>query len=236
MSFLGNLVSEFTGHHKNQEQPPQAPPPWVARWDDSASRWIFVNEQTGERTHNYPQQGNGGGYNGGYAPQGGYGQQSGYPPQSGYPQQSGYPPQGGYGQPAGYGYPQGGGYGGQQGGYPQEEPKKKSNALGYGVAAVAGIAGGALLVHEGEKVHEHYEEDKYRLENKVADGVQDVEDFPEDAAQWTGRKVRTAPLSFSVSSVHCSVSCAKTYIVHAICFPDWVDLLLPVTSASPDVT
>lgn len=48
---------------------------------------------------------------------------------------------------------------------------------------------------------EHFEEDKYRAEydvnraenyvdNKVYNGVQDVEDFPEDAARWTGRKVQ----------------------------------------------
>jgi hypothetical protein len=25
------------------------PPPWQARWDGDADRWIFVNEETGER-------------------------------------------------------------------------------------------------------------------------------------------------------------------------------------------
>ena len=69
-------------------------------------------------------------------------------------------------------------------------------ALGVG----AGVLGGALLMHEGEKVHEDFEEDKYRVEQrfdraedrvdydagriegwgerKFDDGVNEVEDFP----------------------------------------------------------
>lgn len=39
-------------------------------------------------------------------------------------------------------------------------------------------------------VEEHWDEDKYRMENKFDNGVQDVEDFPDDAARWTGQKVR----------------------------------------------
>lgn len=37
---------------------------------------------------------------------------------------------------------------------------------------------------------EHWDDDKYRLENDARDGVQDVEDLPDDAARWTGRKVQ----------------------------------------------
>jgi len=29
--------------------PPEVPPPWQARWDSDDDRWIFVNEETGER-------------------------------------------------------------------------------------------------------------------------------------------------------------------------------------------
>lgn len=34
-----------------------------------------------------------------------------------------------------------------------------------------------------------FEGDKYRMENRVDNGIQDVEDLPEDAAAWTGRRV-----------------------------------------------
>jgi hypothetical protein len=34
-----------------------------------------------------------------------------------------------------------------------------------------------------------WDEDKYRFDNDISNGVQDVEDFPEDAARWTGKKV-----------------------------------------------
>ena len=28
--------------------PPEVPPPWQARWDGDANRWVFVNQETGE--------------------------------------------------------------------------------------------------------------------------------------------------------------------------------------------
>lgn len=94
-----------------------------------------MNQQTYERTYNYPGPGN--------QSQGGYGQQQGG--YSGYGQQYGsYEQQGGYGQQQGYG-----------GGYPpQEQYQKKegSNAWKYAAAGVAGVAGGALLMHEGEEI------------------------------------------------------------------------------------
>ena len=34
-----------------------------------------------------------------------------------------------------------------------------------------------------------WDRDKYRMGQKVDDGVQDVENFPDNAANWTGRKV-----------------------------------------------
>lgn len=93
-----------------QQQPPQVPYPWVARWDDRENRYIFINEQTGERSWTPPGQG-----------QGGYG--------GGYQQQSQY-----------------------SGGQP-EEKKGHGNAAAWGVGGAAlGLAGGALLMHEGEEM------------------------------------------------------------------------------------
>ncbi|KAI5248994.1 hypothetical protein E4T43_01097 [Aureobasidium subglaciale] len=135
---------------------PQVPPPWRAVWDDRDNRWLFINEQNGERTFEHP--GRTGGYGGGYG--------------SSYNQG---PPQGQYG-----------GYEQQQ----QQPPKKSHNGLAYGaMGAAAGLAGGALLMHEGHEVKEDWEEDKYRAEEKFDRFENRVEDAPEDAARWTGRKV-----------------------------------------------
>ena len=143
MSFLSGLVNEF-GHHGGRggggsggynqgdynqgssggygPPPPQVSPPWVARWDEREQRWMFINERTGERTHEHP-----GAYGGG-----------------GYEQRGGYD--------RGYG---GGGYGG--GGYQEERREERHHGGGHGMmygaaGAAAGLAGGALLMHEGEKI------------------------------------------------------------------------------------
>jgi hypothetical protein len=127
---------------------PQVPPPWRAVWDDRENRWLFINEQNGERTFNHP--GQAGGYQG--------------------------PPQGQYG-----------GYEQQQ----QQPQQKKNHNVAYGaMGAAAGLAGGALLMHEGHEVKEDWEEDKYRAEGKFDRFENRVDDAPEDAARWTGRKVR----------------------------------------------
>lgn len=147
MSFLNNLVNQFShqgqgggqqqggygqsqGGYAQQEYqyqqntnyggnqgPPQCPPPWIAEWDNYQNRWIYINRETGQRTHEHPGQG-------------GYGNR-------GYQQQ-------------GYG---GGGY--QQQSYGSQPPQQQSHT-GRNVAlgAVAGLAGGALLMHEGHKVGE----------------------------------------------------------------------------------
>ena len=142
-------------HYPQAPQHPPLPPPWYSEWDAQDRRPIFINPQTGERTFEHPMPS--------YMPSGGYGQ-GGYPPPGGYDRREqeyerggGYQ-QGGYGgQPAGYGsygQQQMGGYGG---GYEQEKHEKKSggHGLAYGaMGAVAGLAGGALLMHEGEKVGE----------------------------------------------------------------------------------
>jgi hypothetical protein len=146
MGFLSELVHEFKGKsgHSSQQQggppmagasqgPPPVSPPWYAEWDGRENRWLFVNQQTGERTFNYPgpgyaqQQGSYGGPQGGY----GYGQ-GGYSNQGAYNQGS-YNPTNNYQQ--------------------QEEQKKQGgNGWKYAAAGVAGVAGGALLMHEGENI------------------------------------------------------------------------------------
>ncbi|KAF2131015.1 hypothetical protein P153DRAFT_208906 [Dothidotthia symphoricarpi CBS 119687] len=202
MGFLNELISDFTGQggqsqnsgsqNQSSQGPPPVSPPWVAEWDGRDNRWMFVNQQTGERTYNHPGQG--------------YGQQqqgnSGYGQGGGYQQQQGNS-----------GYGQGGGY--QQG---QQEQKQGGNAWKYAAGGAAGLAGGALLMHEGEEMN-GWDRDENRIandfenapenaanwagqevgrvdnfgdrvENKWDNTVNDVENFPEDAAQWTGEKVQ----------------------------------------------
>jgi len=176
MGFLNNLVSEFThsgqsGQGQQAGGPSQAPPPvsppWYAEWDARDNRWLFVNQQTGERTFTYPGPG--------------YAQQQG---------NYGAPPQGQYGQG---GYNNQGAY--NQGSYnptqQQQQPEKKSGGNGwkYAAAGVAGVAGGALLMHEGHEMHEDFERDKYRMEDRVDEFGNDVSNFPENAAGWTGEQV-----------------------------------------------
>nr|POF27642.1 hypothetical protein CFP56_71451 [Quercus suber] len=95
-------------------------------------------------------------------------------------------------------FPGRGGYGGGgMGGYEQQSTtcveedergeRRGGGGGGHGLAygalgALAGLAGGAFLMHEGHEMKEGFEQDKDRVE-------QNVEDFPEDAAEWTGRKV-----------------------------------------------
>jgi hypothetical protein len=140
MGLLGDLVSGLSGKSGHGQQqysaggsqqgPPPVSPPWFAEWDSRDNCWLFVNQQTGERTHTHPRPGYG-------QQQGGYGQQ-----------------QGGYGASSGqYGYGQGG-YGNQGGAYqqPQQEHKEGGNGWKYAAAGAAGVAGGALLMHEGDDI------------------------------------------------------------------------------------
>ena len=152
---------------------PQVPYPWVAEWDDRDRRWIFINRENGERTFQHPQPS----YSGGG---GGYGERS-------------------YNQD----------YGGEERrGYDEQQPEKKDHHVRNTVmGAAAGVLGGALLMHEGEKVGEYkiarqpltcadsliedrFKNAKYDLEDDARDGVQDVENFPDDVARWTGEKVQ----------------------------------------------
>jgi hypothetical protein len=144
MSFLNNLVNEFTHKGQNQQsqgygqnqsygqqqqygggygqqqsynnERPNPPAPWIAEWDQQQNRWVYINRENGQRTHEFPQ-GNRGYGGGGYQQQGGYGQQS-------YNQQ------------------------------PQQQKSHSGRNTAIGVAA--GLAGGALLMHEGEKIGNLY--------------------------------------------------------------------------------
>lgn len=107
---------------------------------------------------------------------------------------------GGYGGGYGSSYSQGPPQGQYGGGYEQQQPqheKKSHNGLAYGaLGAAAGLAGGALLMHEGHEIREDWDEDKYKAEAGFDRFENRVEDAPEDAARWTGQKVNHLPIPF----------------------------------------
>lgn len=111
--------------------PPLQPPyPWVSRWDHQAQRWLFVNEQTGESRWEFP--GGGGG---------------GYDERRSEPSYYGGPPARQYGQQT------------TTATYVEEDReagrRQHGSGLGWGIAgAAAGLAGGALLMHEGHEISE----------------------------------------------------------------------------------
>ncbi|KAL1306626.1 hypothetical protein AAFC00_005305 [Neodothiora populina] len=172
--FLGNIINEFThqggseqqqqqsygggGYGQQQQQgAPQVYPPWRAVWEQG--RWLYINDQNGERTFEHPGNYGGGASQGGY----GYGGGSGY--NSGAPQEP-------YGQ--------------------REEQRSGGNHnVMYGaLGAAAGLAGGALLMHEGEDIKEDWDRGEDRVERKVDEWGNDIADAPEDVARWTGEKVQ----------------------------------------------
>ena len=125
----GGQQGGYGGQQGGYGGAPQVPPPWIAEWDSRENRWGFINRETGERTHQHPQErfregGYGGGnYGGGYGGGGGGG--------------------GGYGQE----------YGGQDPrGYGQPPEKKDHHNRNMALGVAGGVLGGALLMHEGEKV------------------------------------------------------------------------------------
>ena len=144
MSFLNNMINQFTHQNQGQGQGqqqqggyqqggyqqggypqqgqsnggrPQPPEPWIAEWDQYENRWVFINRQTGQRTHEFPQ----GGYD-----------------NRGYGQQQNYGQQGGYGAPP----------------HQQQQQKPNHNMRNTALGAAAGLAGGALLMHEGHEIRE----------------------------------------------------------------------------------
>ena len=64
-------------------------------------------------------------------------------------------------------------------------------------------------MHEGEEVKQDWEEDKYKAEAKWDRFEDRVDDAPEDAARWTGRKVSPIVFSYSSCILICLVRSAK---------------------------
>lgn len=127
-SYGGQPQQNYGGQQQSYggQQQPQVPYPWVARWDDREQRYIYINEQTGERSFSPPGQG--------------YGQGQG----QGYGSQQGQYPggQGGYGQQQGQ-------YEGEQ----REGKKGHGSAAAWGVGGAAlGLGAGALLMHESDDI------------------------------------------------------------------------------------
>lgn len=59
MGFFSDVISEVVGNsidggNDAPSDPPYVHPPWVARWDGEAGRWIYFNEETGERSWERP--------------------------------------------------------------------------------------------------------------------------------------------------------------------------------------
>lgn len=129
-----------TSYDGGPPPPPQVSYPWRAQWDDRERRYLYIHQDTGERSWELPNRG--------------YGEQT-------YEQQSTT--------------------------YVEEDRGERRGGGGHGLAygalgAGAGLAGGAYLMHESGEARQDWEQDKYRME-------ENVENFPDDAARWTGRKV-----------------------------------------------
>ena len=165
---------------------PQCPPPWISEFDFQSQRWFFINQQTGERSWNFPQYGGPQNYN-----HAGYGGQSNY----------------------------GGGYENRQEpqAKPSHAGRNAALAAGGGLLAGALLMHEGHKVEEGwdrekerfedrvdydrdrfedrvdydrDRIEDRVDYDRERFDDRVAYDEQRVEDFPEDAARWTGEKVQ----------------------------------------------
>lgn len=117
------------GQPQGQQSHPPLPPGWYSEYDQRERRTVFINQQTGQRSFDFPQSN--------YQQQGGYGQQA-YGQQPAYGQQSQ-----GYGQ-------QSQGYG--QAGHAAPPPQNSHKAMEYGgLGALGGAMVGALGMHEYDK-------------------------------------------------------------------------------------
>jgi hypothetical protein len=125
------------GQPQGQQGHPPLPPGWYSEYDQRERRTVFINQQTGQRSFDFPHSN--------YQQHGGYGQQ-GYSQQPSYGQQ----PQGYGQQPQGYGQ-QSQGYG-QAGHAAPPPPQNNHKAMEYGgLGALGGVMVGALGMHEYEK-------------------------------------------------------------------------------------
>jgi hypothetical protein len=57
--FVEKLFDSFTGQdtQQQQQQQQQVQRPWISQWDDREQRYVYINEETGERSWEVPQQG-----------------------------------------------------------------------------------------------------------------------------------------------------------------------------------
>ncbi|KAM3076312.1 hypothetical protein ACMFMF_005645 [Clarireedia jacksonii] len=196
MGLLDELVSEFThsGSHGQQDssssRPPPVSPPWIAEWDSRDNRWLFVNQQTGERTFTYPDPG--------YAQQ-----QDIYGGNQGAYNQNSYNPTQGNDQHMssgnGWKYAAAGAAGLAGGAFAvyegheiredwDEEKWKLHNdkeRLENGIENAPYNAANWT----GEQV-DRLERLDDRVDQKVDNAIDDVENAPENIANWTGYKVQ----------------------------------------------
>lgn len=127
--YVNTHTGERTWNRPGAPPPPAdprvgLPPGWVAEWDAPDKRWFYVNTHTGARQWDRPHA-------------------TGAVPPAQVTQV----------HASGPGYEQQTTRIIQQGAAPAAAPAVKNHNLAYGAAgAVAGLAGGALLMHEGHKV------------------------------------------------------------------------------------
>jgi hypothetical protein len=58
--FVEKLFDSFTGQdtqQQQQQQQQQVQRPWISQWDDREQRYVYINEETGERSWEVPRQG-----------------------------------------------------------------------------------------------------------------------------------------------------------------------------------
>ncbi|CAD6593340.1 MAG: hypothetical protein ASARMPREDX12_007094 [Alectoria sarmentosa] len=162
--------------------PPQSannglPPGWIQEWDAPDNRYFYINQRTGERTFNRPS-----------APHQGPPSDPNHNLPPGWIAEWDAPDRrwffvnqktgerswnhpGGPSPPAQYTQMNASGQGPMGSTYQQSEvitqaPQPKNHNLAYGAGgAVAGLAAGALLMHEGHKVEEHWDRDKHKFED-----------------------------------------------------------------------
>ncbi|EGP86443.1 uncharacterized protein MYCGRDRAFT_27969, partial [Zymoseptoria tritici IPO323] len=187
------------GGYNQPPPPPNVPRPWIAEWDARDQRYIFINQETGQRSWDFPRdeyRGGGGGQN--------YGSNSGYPP----PQQQTQYQEAPHEEKKSHGLLYGalGAAAGLAGGafLMHEGSEAKQDLESDAYRAEDRISNfdnreeqpaewTGRKVQEVEDIPQDVEQgfDRFgeRVERKWDDGVQDVEDVPDDVAGWAGEKV-----------------------------------------------
>jgi hypothetical protein len=60
----GYGINNSNSSYSNNDEPPRVSYPWEVEWDDNRNTWVYINRETGQRTHEYPSQTYGGGTGG----------------------------------------------------------------------------------------------------------------------------------------------------------------------------